>query len=159
SAFVLGQLVGAGMLERDVVEYRLMVAGTGAGLDRGEAERTVKSGIDAGILQPRDVLEHRQPSNGFNIKAREVVPPPPGESAWPELEHDAFHGLAGQLVRILDPHTEADRAAILVQFLVAFGNAVGRGPHFITEADRHGTNLFAVFVGETAKGRKGTSWG
>src|SRR5262249_17227827 len=26
-------------------------------------------------------------------------------------------------------------------------------------ADRHGTNLFAVLVGTTAKGRKGTSWG
>ena len=27
------------------------------------------------------------------------------------------------------------------------------------EADRHGLNLFAVMVGDTSKGRKGTSWG
>jgi len=79
---------------------------------------------------------------------------------WPAaLDDAAFHGLAGDLVRTIDPHTEADPVAILVQFLVAFGNAVGRGPHFLAEADRHGPNLFAVCVGETAKGRKGTSWG
>ena len=29
----------------------------------------------------------------------------------------------------------------------------------MAEADRHGTNLNTVVVGETAKGRKGTSWG
>jgi hypothetical protein len=79
---------------------------------------------------------------------------------WPEPPHEAiYHGLAGEIVRTIDPHTEADPVAILVQFLVAFGSAVGRGPHFLAEADRHGANLFAVFVGETAKGRKGSSWG
>jgi hypothetical protein len=45
-----------------------------------------------------------------------------------------------------------------VQFLVAFGNVVGRRPHFVTEADLHATNLFAVLVGATSKGRKGSSW-
>jgi hypothetical protein len=36
---------------------------------------------------------------------------------------------------------------------------LGRGPYYQVEGDRHGTNLFGVLVGETAKGRKGTSWG
>jgi hypothetical protein len=48
--------------------------------------------------------------------------------------------------------------ALLVQFLVAFGNAVGRGPHFIHESTRHGTNINAVLVGKSSRGRKGTSW-
>src|SRR5262249_9708 len=146
SAFSLGQLVGAGMIEREVVERSLIGAAAGAGLDCGEVERTVKSGIEAGILKPRELPEQWRPGNGFNIKTSAAAPRLP-EPNWPELEKDAFHGLAGELVRILDPHTEADQAAILVQFLVAFGNAVGRGPHFRAEADRHGTNLFAVFVG------------
>jgi len=64
--------------------------------------------------------------------------------------------LAGRFVRTVEPHSEADPVALLVQFLVAFGSAVGRGPHFVAEADHHGVNLNAVFVGETAKGRKGT---
>ncbi|HEV2766031.1 MAG TPA: hypothetical protein VGV38_23810, partial [Pyrinomonadaceae bacterium] len=77
----------------------------------------------------------------------------------PELHRPALYGLAGDFVRLVEPHTEADPAALLVQFLVAFGNCVGRTPHFAVEADRHYGNLFAVLVGTTASGRKGTSWG
>jgi hypothetical protein len=72
---------------------------------------------------------------------------------------EAFHGLAGDLVRIIEPHTEADPVGILAQFLAAVGNAVGRGPHFLVEADRHHVNLFALLVGITSKGRKGLAWG
>ena len=57
----------------------------------------------------------------------------------------------------IEPHTESDPAALLLQLLVAFGNVIGRGPHFEAEADRHGLNLFSVLVGETSKARKGTS--
>lgn len=78
---------------------------------------------------------------------------------WPEaLAEQAFHGVAGEFVRMTEPPTEADPAALLVQFLVAFGALVGRGPHFRVEGDEHPTNLFALMVGATAMGRKGTSW-
>jgi len=41
---------------------------------------------------------------------------------WPDpLRADAFHGVAGELVRLLEPHTEADPAAMLLQFLIAWG--------------------------------------
>ena len=72
---------------------------------------------------------------------------------------DALHGLAGDFVKTIEPNTEADNAALLIQFLTAFGNAVGRTPHFIAEADQHFTNLFCCLVGETAKGKKGSSFG
>ena len=79
---------------------------------------------------------------------------------WPgELPPEAYHGLAGELVHSIEPHSEADPAALLVQFLIAFGNAAGRRAHFMAEADRHFTNLFCVIVGQTAKARKGTSLG
>jgi hypothetical protein len=48
---------------------------------------------------------------------------------------------------------------VLIQVLVAVGNAIGRRPYFRVEADRHYLNLFTVLVGETSKARKGTSWG
>ena len=84
----------------------------------------------------------------------------PTSSAWPEpLADEAFYGLPGEIVRVILPHSEADPAALLVQTLVAAGNAIGRKPYFQAEADRHGANLFAVLVGLTAKGRKGASWG
>jgi phage/plasmid primase-like uncharacterized protein len=79
---------------------------------------------------------------------------------WPEaMEAPAFHGIAGEFVRMVGPNTEADPAAILLQFLVAFGALVGRGPHFKVEGDEHHPNLFILLIGATAKGRKGTSWG
>lgn len=70
----------------------------------------------------------------------------------------AFHGLAGSIVRKIAPHTEADPAAMLVQLLVAFGNCIGRGPHFRVEDTPHYANEFAVIVGKSAKARKGTSF-
>lgn len=82
------------------------------------------------------------------------------QSGWPEpLDNQAFHGLAGEIVCVIEPHTEADPAALLIQLLVGFGSLVGRGPYTAVEADRHGVNLFAALVGVSAKGRKGTSWG
>ena len=58
------------------------------------------------------------------------------------------------------PHTEADRAALLLQFLVAFGNVAGRSIRRIVESTPHYLNLFAVLVGATSKSRKGSalSW-
>ena len=79
---------------------------------------------------------------------------------WPNpLHEEAFHGLGGDFVRTIEPHSEADPAALFVQFLVAIGNVVGRSPHFRVENDTHHMNLFCGVVGETAKSRKGTSWG
>src|SRR5258707_15733893 len=82
----------------------------------------------------------------------------PASSPTP-LGDAAFHGLSGRAVRLIEPHSEADPAALLMQFHVAFGNVIGRSAHWRAEADRHHQNLFAVLVGETAKARKGTSWG
>jgi uncharacterized protein DUF3987 len=80
-------------------------------------------------------------------------------SSWPELLTDAaFHGLAGKIVRTIDPETESDPAAILIQLLTAFGNMVGRNAHVRIEAAAHFPNLFTVIVGRTAKSRKGSSW-
>lgn len=76
---------------------------------------------------------------------------------WPQLDPLAIRGVIGDFVRIVEPHTEADPAAILVQALVAFGNLLNRSSYFTVEADRHYMNLFAVMVGDTSKGRKGTS--
>jgi hypothetical protein len=88
-----------------------------------------------------------------------TVQPDPTERPWPSLDPAALYGLPGEVERAIAPHTEADPVAILIQFMVAAGNAIGRGPHYRVEGDIHGPNLFAVLVGVTAKARKGTSWG
>jgi hypothetical protein len=78
---------------------------------------------------------------------------------WPQLDEAALHGLAGDVVRALNPHTEADPVGILVQFLTTFGNIIGNNAYYQIESDRHHANLFSVHVGASAKGRKGTAGG
>ncbi|MDQ3622541.1 MAG: YfjI family protein [Verrucomicrobiota bacterium] len=89
----------------------------------------------------------------------EDKPAPPKALAppHPEISEAAFYGLPGRIVAKIAPHTEADRAALLAQFHVAFGNVVGRSAYFVADGARHYTNLFAVIVGHSAKARKGSS--
>jgi Protein of unknown function (DUF3987) len=79
--------------------------------------------------------------------------------AWPKIDDAAFHGIAGDIVRTIEPHTEADPVALLVQILTVAGNVVGRLPYYQVESDQHRANIFAVLVGDSSKGRKGTSLG
>jgi len=78
---------------------------------------------------------------------------------WPELSDAAYCGLAGDIVKFIEPETEADPVALLANVMAAFGNSVGRGAYFRVGADIHYPKVFAALVGETAKGRKGMSWG
>jgi hypothetical protein len=96
-----------------------------------------------------------------------TLPGPPPDDDGPLTAPDGFptppapaiyHGLAGQIIDAIAPHTEADPVAILAQLLVAIGAAVGRGAWFSVEATRHHPNEFLVLVGDSAKARKGSSW-
>ena len=85
-------------------------------------------------------------------------PPAAEERPWPTpMAPAAFRGLAGDFVRLVESQTEADPHALLVQELVFFGNCIGRSPHLMIGATRHGTNLFATITGLSSRGRKGTS--
>lgn len=97
-----------------------------------------------------------EPTRPVSVLPAPSVPEPP---PWPVLADEALHGLAGEIVGAIDPHTEADRVAVLGNLLAAFGNAMGRGAFFRVGADRHYLKLYFGLVGETSKGRKGTSWG
>jgi hypothetical protein len=80
-------------------------------------------------------------------------------SPWPVMEPEAFHGLAGKVVETIAPHSEADPNGILLQFLAAFGNAIGAFPYYLVEGDQHRAKLFIITSGATSKGRKGTALG
>lgn len=75
-------------------------------------------------------------------------PAPPGAAAWA--------GIAGDLVAAIEPKCESDMAALLIQFLVLFGNVVGHAPHAIVNRSRHHTNLYCCITGPSSVGRKGT---
>jgi hypothetical protein len=80
-----------------------------------------------------------------------------GREPWPPLDPAAHHGIAGRVVRTLEPHTEADPASLLLTFLTAAGNIIGLGPHAIADATTHPARLFTVLVGRTSKARKGSA--
>lgn len=57
AAFSLGQLVGAGILDRRTVEEELAAAARAAGLEEREIQATLRSGLEAGMRQPRILPE------------------------------------------------------------------------------------------------------
>lgn len=116
----------------------------------------------------RQKAKAKPSSNGVHGRAA-AAPAPPAEPVTIDVVHElpfpadpaaaAFHGVAGDFVNLLEPHTEASRVAILLQTLTAFGSVIGRTPHWRVESTKHYLNLYAVAVGQTAKARKGTSLG
>lgn len=76
----------------------------------------------------------------------------------PQINESAFYGLAGKICNAIDPHTESDKAALLVQLLTAFGNVIGRSGYFLAESKRHHGNLFVLIVGKSSKARKGSGF-
>jgi hypothetical protein len=86
--------------------------------------------------------------------ARQEIP----EVPWPQpLAEEAFHGLAGEIVRAIEPYSEADPAALLAHMHIGVGALVGPHVHAIAGDAPHSARLNAVLVGETAKGRKGSA--
>jgi len=91
--------------------------------------------------------------------ANKVIPLRRDGEDWPSAPASAaFAGLAGEIARAIEPNTESDPVAILVQLLVAFGSVIGRGAHYSVEATRHHANEFVLLVAPSAKARKGSSW-
>jgi hypothetical protein len=101
-------------------------------------------------LAAERLFEQDPPPCAVLLAAPPGWPAPPGPAA--------YHGLIGEIVRRLEPETEADPVAILTQLLVAFGTAVGRGAYFQIEATRHHPHEFLLVVGESSRARKGSSW-
>jgi Protein of unknown function (DUF3987)/Toprim domain len=80
------------------------------------------------------------------------------ERVWPTMEEEAYRGIFGRIVELAEEHTEGDPVALLASAFTAFGSSVGRGPYMQIGATRHHSNLFCGIVGDTAKGRKGSTW-
>jgi hypothetical protein len=94
------------------------------------------------------------------VRNNVVQIPTPSEIATygHRLDARALYGQAREFVQMILPHTEADPAALLANFLVGFGSIIGRNAFFKVESTKHYGNLFLVLVGESSNGRKGTSW-
>jgi hypothetical protein len=110
-------------------------------------------------MSPEELAEKHARGNAAtgNGKAAETQKAPPRE--FPRLPAEAYHGLAGEITHTIEPHSESDPSLVLISTYIYFGNALGRGPYFIVEGTPHYSNLYALFVGDTSKARKGTGDG
>lgn len=120
-----------------------------------KAKRDLVSGLYA-LLQ--------QTTNGGSLASIQrgissLIQVADSQTERPTMKKEAFYGLAGEIVNFISPHSEADPVLHLVNILTAYGNVIGNQSYFPVEADQHHMRLNFVAVGESAKGRKGTSWG
>jgi len=76
----------------------------------------------------------------------------------PRLDPAAYHGIIGEAVTEVAPHTEADPAALLVSLLAIAGAMMGDGPHVLIGASKHPPRIWPLIMGRTGSGRKGESW-
>jgi hypothetical protein len=93
-------------------------------------------------LDEDDIPQH-------NYAASEKSKPTP-------MRDEAYYGLAGEIVRIAEPDTEACPEAILVQTLIAIGNIIGREV-WRNQGDYQRLVEFGCLVGPSGDG-KGVSW-
>lgn len=96
SAFSLGTLVGAGVLDKATVEAELTAAAAQAGLNGAEVLKTLRSGLVAGIANPRKLPEREQSTPAGPVKMGKGVRRP--------LDHDEDGVFP-------DPSDEAEPAA------------------------------------------------
>ncbi|HTV59362.1 MAG TPA: bifunctional DNA primase/polymerase [Verrucomicrobiae bacterium] len=94
------------------------------------------------------------------LKFEDFFPSKPAEQSTkllhPKLSDDALYGLAGDIVKMIEPQTESHPAGLLAQILLYFGNVLGHTAYFQIESTRHYGNLFIVRVGISSRARKGT---
>lgn len=137
----------AGRMRRDGHSYEAILAKLRV-KNAGQCEPPLDDDEVAGIA--RSVAGYTPKEDSDPVTPARDPPPT-------KLSPRALYGLAGEIVDCISPHTEADPAALLVDFLTSYGNAVGRGPYCKADGANHYTNLFIVLVGNTSKGRKGTA--
>ena len=44
------------------------------------------------------------------------------------MADDAYYGITGEVVKTIEPHSEGDPVALMLQFLTLAGNVIGRLP-------------------------------
>jgi hypothetical protein len=156
-------LEGASKGERDESAYKFACSMRARHFKKGEALALMEA-AHAAMEQPAgDEFPLEAALEKVHRAWRDYAPGTGSDTLIPrerpnELRAEAFHGITGEFVRLVDPFTEASMAPVLVQFLAQAGNAMGSRPAMKVGGDRHGTNLYVAIVGDTGRSRNGTSY-
>lgn len=108
------------------------------------------------LTAPKNGRVHR-PTDARTTPTTTATPTPEADTFPAPAKVEAFHGVAGEIVRALEPQTEADPVALLIHLLTEVGSIIGRTVYSTAGGERHHCNLFSALVGNTSKGRKGTA--
>ena len=163
AAFNLGQLVGAGVLDRSEVERCLLDAAAGYVQKDGEAQarKTIQSGLNAGQNQPRDLSHLEANRNGRHESGKSGVPtgPPP----WPPLRFseppralpfpvDVFPMALQDYCRELAEATLAPLDFVGLSMLVTAGAAIGQSLNIRVKREwNESPLLFGIIVAQPGK--------
>ncbi len=152
----------------------------GVHLARGDSEGTIYALAEAWAARCRpafdewrkhvDGLLRLDRAKGFTTSSPTEIPKvyneeglsseghePSAEPDRPTLPAEARHGLFGEMLKAIEPETEADPAGVLLGWLACFGNVVGRGAWFRVGPRLHYPGLFVGVVGKTSDA-KGDGW-
>lgn len=77
----------------------------------------------------------------------------------PIPEDAVFDNVFGDLTKLLDPHTEAHRVAVMASFMSIFSAYIGKGPYVRAGRKKMPLSFWTILCGPTGKGRKGTATG
>lgn len=94
-----------------------------------------------------------------HIEQMPELPPmqPVAPIEWPAPPaEEAYHGVLGDIIRAVEPYTEADPVAILGSLLAMAGACMGHLKS-IYQGSTQAANLFIALVGDSSTGRKGTA--
>ncbi|MDH5296605.1 MAG: bifunctional DNA primase/polymerase [Nitrospirota bacterium] len=123
------------------------------GLSETELQASLSAINQERCRPPLDENEVRRIAQSISryLPVQDIAP------TWPVLNDAALHGLAGEVVRLIGPHTEADPVALLVSFLSEFGAMLNRSPYLLLDGFYHPLLFWPVLVGQSSKSRKGTA--
>jgi hypothetical protein len=118
---------------------------------RKEAEDECGGGREAQLTngQPIDLQKESEERFRQYLTDPEPFPAP--------MRPEAFHGILGGIVRLMSQHCESSPEVLLLHGLVIIGNILGRSAYVHGGGPKLFPNEYAVCVGETARGRKGTA--
>jgi hypothetical protein len=129
AAFNLGQIVAGGGLNQATVTARLTAAAQGIGLGAGEIAGTIKSGLEAGLKQPRGPKEQPDRTRELMDDLNAIIPASDPVDLWgsfdpPELPQGLLPPVIEQFARANGDQMGADPAGLAVAALVTCAAAI-----------------------------------
>ena len=72
---------------------------------------------------------------------------------WEILSPEAYHGVLGEILRVVELETEVHPAGVLLALLTLFGNSIGTGAWVTVGGRRHHPGVYAAICCRSAGGK------